>query len=75
MDRATQWSANRCALSQAERVWVVLVCALFMSLGMVMARTFSAIYIDRLSGQTLVGLYAAVAAAIEIPAMLWTEKL
>jgi MFS transporter, PPP family, 3-phenylpropionic acid transporter len=55
--------------------WILLTCAVFMSLGMVMARTFSAIYIDRLSGQTLVGLYAAVAAGIEIPAMLWTERV
>jgi MFS family permease len=61
--------------SGAGRFWIVLICAVFMSLGMVMARTFSAIYIDRLSGQTLVGLYTAVAAAIEIPTMLWTERV
>jgi MFS family permease len=46
-----------------------------MILGMEKARTFSAIYIDRVSGQMLVGLYAAVAAAIEIPVMLGTERL
>jgi PPP family 3-phenylpropionic acid transporter len=57
------------------RFWVVLVYAVFMSMGMVMARTFSAIYIDRLSGEMLVGVYAAVAAGIEIPAMLWTERV
>ncbi len=61
--------------SGAGRFWVVLICVVFISLGMTMARTFSAIYIARLSGQTLVGLYAAVAAAIEIPAMLWTEPV
>jgi len=57
--------------SGAGLFWAVLICSIFMSLGLVMARTFSAIYIDRLSGQTLVGVYAAIAAAIEIPAMLW----
>ncbi|HET7079445.1 MAG TPA: MFS transporter [Chloroflexia bacterium] len=61
--------------SGSARLWIVLICAVLMSLGMVMARTFSAIYIDRVSGQMLVGLYAAVAAAIEIPVMLWTERL
>jgi PPP family 3-phenylpropionic acid transporter len=61
--------------SGAARLWVVLICAVLMSLGMVMARTFSAIYIARVSGQMLVGLYAAVAAAIEIPIMLWTERV
>jgi PPP family 3-phenylpropionic acid transporter len=61
--------------SGTGRFWAVLICAVFMSLGMVMARTFSAIYIDRLSGQTLVGLYAATAAAIEIPAILWAEHV
>ncbi len=59
----------------AAHLWIVLICAVFMSLGMVMARTFSAIYIDHVSGQMLVGLYAAVAAAIEIPIMLWTERV
>ncbi|HST04943.1 MAG TPA: MFS transporter [Chloroflexia bacterium] len=62
-------------ITGAGRFWAVLICAVFMSLGAVMARTFSAIYIDRLSGQTLVGLYAAVAAAIEIPAMLWAAHV
>ena len=61
--------------SGTGRFWAVLICSVFMSLGMVMARTFSAIYIDRLSGQTLVGVYAAVAAAIEIPVILWAERL
>jgi MFS transporter, PPP family, 3-phenylpropionic acid transporter len=61
--------------SGAGLFWAVLICSVFMSLGMVMARTFSAIYIDRLSGQTLVGVYAAIAAAIEIPAMLWAAQV
>lgn len=61
--------------SRTARFGVVVICAVLMSLGMVMARIFSAIYIDRLSGQTLVGLYAAAAAAIEIPTMMWTERV
>ena len=61
--------------SGAGLFWAVLICSVFMSLGTVMARTFSAIYIDRLSGQTLVGVYAAIAAAIEIPAMLWAAQV
>jgi MFS family permease len=61
--------------SGSGRFWILLACAVIISLALVMARTFSAIYIDRLSGQTLVGVYAAVAAAIEIPAMLLTERV
>jgi MFS transporter, PPP family, 3-phenylpropionic acid transporter len=61
--------------SGTARFWAVLICAVFMSLGTVMARTFSAIYIARLSGPTLVGLYAAIAAAIEIPIILWAEHI
>lgn len=61
--------------SGTGRLLVVMICAVFITLGMIMARIFSAIYIDRLSGHTMVGLYAAVAAAIEIPTMLGTERV
>lgn len=44
-------------------------------LGMAMVITFAAIYLDRLGGQVLVGVFSGVAALSEIPVMLWSERI
>ena len=40
-----------------------------------MATTFSSIYLNRLSGQFLVGLFTGVAAVSEVPMMHWSERI
>jgi PPP family 3-phenylpropionic acid transporter len=56
--------------SLQRRFWVVLVCSFFLSLGMSMMRIFASVHFVQLGGHVLVGVYAAVAAAVEVPVML-----
>jgi predicted MFS family arabinose efflux permease len=56
--------------SLQRRFWVVLACSFFLSMGMAMQRIFSAVHFSHLGGSVLVGVYAATAAAIEVPVML-----
>jgi PPP family 3-phenylpropionic acid transporter len=56
--------------SLQRRFWVVLACSFFLSLGMSMMRIFSPVYFSNLGGPVLVGIYSAVAAAVEVPVML-----
>ncbi len=53
-----------------RRFWVVLACSFFLSLGMAIMRIFSPVYFSQVGGQVLVGVYSAVAAAVEVPVMM-----
>jgi MFS family permease len=57
------------------RLRTVLIGSFGVGLGMSMTVTFAAIYLDRLGGQVLVGLFSGVAALSEIPVMLWSERI
>jgi PPP family 3-phenylpropionic acid transporter len=57
------------------RMRVVLAGSFALGLGMSMTVTFAAIYLDRLGGQVLVGLFTGAAALSELPVMLWSERI
>jgi PPP family 3-phenylpropionic acid transporter len=58
-----------------RRFYAVLVATFMVGLGMAMTQTFSGIYIDRLSGQLLLGVFAGVAAISELPLMHWSGRI
>lgn len=57
------------------RLRVVLLATLGLGTAMSAMYTFSAIYIDRIGGQSLVGLFAGVMAISELPVMHWSERI
>jgi PPP family 3-phenylpropionic acid transporter len=57
------------------RLRVVLLATLGLGTAMAAMYTFSAIYIDQIGGQSLVGLFAGVMAISELPVMHWSERI
>jgi MFS transporter, PPP family, 3-phenylpropionic acid transporter len=60
----------------ADRRMRVLLAATFaLGLSLYVGITFSSIYLDALSGQLLVGIFAGTRALSELPMMLWSERV
>jgi PPP family 3-phenylpropionic acid transporter len=57
------------------RLRVVLLASLGLGTAMSAMYTFSAIYIDRIGGQSLLGLFAGAMAISELPVMHWSERI
>ncbi len=57
------------------RLRVVLLATMGFGTAMAAMYTFSAIYIDRIGGQSLLGLFAGVMAISELPVMHWSERI
>ncbi len=57
------------------RLRVVLLATFVLGIAMSSAYTFSGIYLDSIGGQSLVGLFAGVTAACELPVMHWSEHI
>jgi PPP family 3-phenylpropionic acid transporter len=53
----------------------VLLATLALGIAMSSVYTFSGIYLDGIGGQSLVGLFAGVMAASELPVMHWSERI
>ncbi|MEA2572964.1 MAG: transporter, family, 3-phenylpropionic acid transporter [Chloroflexia bacterium] len=58
-----------------NRLRVVLLATFILGIAMSSAYTFSGIYLDSIGGQSLVGLFAGVTAACELPVMHWSEHI
>jgi PPP family 3-phenylpropionic acid transporter len=58
-----------------RRLSVLMIATFALGLGTSMAITFAGVYLDRLSGQLLVGLFAGAAAVAELPVMHWSEGI
>jgi PPP family 3-phenylpropionic acid transporter len=58
-----------------RRLSVLMIATFALGLSTSMAMTFAGVYLDRLSGQFLVGLFAGAAAAAELPMMHWSEGI
>ncbi|MDQ3704124.1 MAG: MFS transporter [Chloroflexota bacterium] len=58
-----------------NRLRVVLLATFALGIAMSSVFTFSGIYLDSLGGQSLVGLFAGVMAASELPVMQWSERI
>jgi PPP family 3-phenylpropionic acid transporter len=58
-----------------NRLRVVLLATFGLGVSMSAVFTFSGIYLDSIGGQSLVGLFAGVMAASELPVMHWSERI
>jgi PPP family 3-phenylpropionic acid transporter len=58
-----------------RRLGVLMIATFALGLSISMAQTFAGVYLDRLSGQMLVGLFTGVGALTELPMMHWSEGI